>query len=155
MTNLSTDDFRVTDSDNKIIGKALKTHANTYINTNLTDDIGALVDGQTPFSTGITWNPGFKSANVYVEFNRLSFVTQSKNKIIEGTMIYKNISGGFWGLISNYGEKYLLNQDLSDSLKVDGKKVKLEVTLLNNMVSIYMWGDYMVNIVRVFMMLLL
>ena len=64
-------------------------------------------------------------------------------------MIYKNLEGGFWGLISNYGEKYLLNQNLSDSLKVNDKKVKLEVTLLNNMVSIYMWGDYMVNIVNI------
>ena len=149
MTNIDYDNFTVTDSNSKIFGKALKSHSNTYINANITNDIGALVSGQTQFSTGITWNSGSRSANVHAEFNRLSFVSQKKTRIIEGKMIYKNLEGGFWGLISNYGEKYLLNQNLSDSLKVNGKKVKLEVTLLNNMVSIYMWGDYMVNIVNI------
>jgi hypothetical protein len=146
MSNLEYDNFTVTDSNSKIIGKALKSHTNTYINSNITNDIGALVKDRAPFSSGITWNSGSRSANVHVEFNRLSFVSQKKTRIIEGKMIYKNLEGGFWGLISKYGEKYLLNQTLSDSLKVEGESVKLEVTLLNNMISIYMWGDYMVDI---------
>ena len=68
----------------------------------------------------------------------------SNERILEGTMKYNNISGGFWGFISNYGEKYLLvNQnEIPENIKYHKLKVKVEKQYD---MSIYMWGNYVVD----------
>ena len=66
VTDIENNNFIVPDTTlnrNYIINKGLTTHANTYINANLTRDIGALVNGETPFTAGITWSTGTRSTS--------------------------------------------------------------------------------------------
>ena len=69
----------------------------------------------------------------------------SNERILEGTMVYNNLEGGFWGFISNYGEKYLLNQnEIPENIKYH--KLKVKVTVKPSVsTSIYMWGNYVVD----------
>ena len=120
----------------------------TYMLENLTESIGAVHNGQT-FSTGVTWASG-QTKNVTIQRNRFSFVEQSSERILEGTMVHNNFEGGFWGFISDYGEKYLLiNQNaIDDKIKYNKLKVKIKVNVTEFDMSFYMWGNYIVDFIE-------
>lgn len=145
LTNIENNIFSIentiTSTDTGTIDNTLKPQ---YMKNNLTSTIGAVHNNN--FSAGITWSSG-NTKNSTVELNRLSFVEQSRERILEGEMVYNNFEGGFWGFISNYGEKYLLvNQnEIPENIKYNKLKVKITVELSQYDISIYMWGNYMVN----------
>ena len=116
----------------------------SYMDNNLSNTIGA-VEGNVNFNTGKTWSNNMREDTQFY-FSRLPFLISSNERVIKGEMKYNNISGGFWGLISDYGEKYLLMSGLTSELQVNGKKVKLVLELLKNVVTIYMWGNYVANV---------
>ena len=59
-------------------------------------------------------------------------------KSIEGIISYQNIEAGFWGIIDNAGNKWLII-NMPEQLKYDGKKVKVCLKPIDAM-SMMMWG---------------
>ena len=62
-------------------------------------------------------------------------------KIIEdtGKIQYNDFEGGFYGIISNDGEKYdPIN--LPEDFKIDGLLVRYKIRILDDQVSVHMWG---------------
>ncbi|MCK4906738.1 MAG: hypothetical protein KAS64_04275 [Spirochaetes bacterium] len=57
-----------------------------------------------------------------------------------GTVTWVNIEGGFYGIITDEN-KQIEPTNLNDELKVDGKRIRFRYEILNNAVSIYMWGE--------------
>ena len=57
-----------------------------------------------------------------------------------GTVKYQDIEGGFYGIISDNGEKYLPD-NLPPAYSSDGTRVQFTVLPLNDTVSIMMWGQ--------------
>ena len=56
-----------------------------------------------------------------------------------GTITYQRLEGGFWGIISDEGEKYdPLN--LPADFRQDGLRVRVVALPKKDMVSIRMWG---------------
>jgi len=75
----------------------------------------------------------------------ISFLLMGKedieNNIIEdiGTVKYIPIEGGFYGIISDSGERYLpLN--LPDEFKKDNIKVKFKAIVKKKVITFQMWG---------------
>lgn len=66
-------------------------------------------------------------------------------KTITGKVTYVNLSGGFWGIQGNDGQKYQPT-NLPNHHKKEGKKVTLKVKEAENGFSIFMWGQ-MVEII--------
>lgn len=58
---------------------------------------------------------------------------------IKGKVIYKNIAGGFWGIVDENGKEWR-PVNLPKSLQKDGKAVSIEARLANEEMSIFMWG---------------
>lgn len=58
---------------------------------------------------------------------------------ITGKVVYKNIAGGFWGIIDENGKAWR-PVNLPKSLQKDGKTVNIEARPTNEEVSIFMWG---------------
>lgn len=59
--------------------------------------------------------------------------------IITGTIVFKEFSGGFWGIEGNDGKEYLPTE-MPEALKKIGQKVKLDAKNAEDYFSIYMWG---------------
>lgn len=58
---------------------------------------------------------------------------------IQGTAKYIDLETGFWGIISDKGEKYRpLN--MPEQLKTDGARVQCKIRKVSEDASIYMWG---------------
>ena len=68
-----------------------------------------------------------------------AFVKASHNMNIEGNVSYQDFEGGFWGIVSLDGKKYMPIQALPDKMQVDGLKVIAEVELVQ-MLGSAMWG---------------
>ena len=58
---------------------------------------------------------------------------------ITGKVIYKNIAGGFWGIIDENGKEWR-PVNLPKSLQKDGKTVSIEARPAKEEMSIFMWG---------------
>lgn len=58
---------------------------------------------------------------------------------IKGTVIYQNISGGFWGIQGDDGKQYL-PVNMPEQLKVEGAKVEISA-VDSDLDGIFMWGD--------------
>ena len=58
---------------------------------------------------------------------------------VTGKVVYKNISGGFWGIIDNNGKEWR-PVNLPKSLQKDGKAVNINARLAEEEMSIFMWG---------------
>jgi hypothetical protein len=58
---------------------------------------------------------------------------------IIGRVVYKNISGGFWGIIDNKGQKWRL-VNLPKDLQKEGEVVTINAKLVDE-VSVFMWGN--------------
>lgn len=58
---------------------------------------------------------------------------------ITGKVIYKNIAGGFWGIIDENGKEWR-PVNLPKSLQKDGKAVSIEARPAKEEMSIFMWG---------------
>jgi len=58
---------------------------------------------------------------------------------VTGTIRYLDLEGGFYGIISDDGDKYdPIN--LMDELEIDGLKVKFSAKILKDQASTHMWG---------------
>lgn len=56
-----------------------------------------------------------------------------------GKVVYLSFEGGFWGIESNDGKKYLpLNLD--KSFKMEGKKIRFQGAIENDVMTIQQWG---------------
>lgn len=58
---------------------------------------------------------------------------------ITGKVVYKNIAGGFWGIIDNKGQEWR-PINLPKSLQKDGKTVTINAKHADEEMSIFMWG---------------
>lgn len=58
---------------------------------------------------------------------------------ITGRVVYKNISGGFWGIIDSNGQKWR-TINLPKSLQNEGETITVNAKLVDE-VSIFMWGN--------------
>lgn len=58
---------------------------------------------------------------------------------ITGTVVKVDLSGGFWGIEADNGEKYQPSGKLPASFCKDGLKVKADVQPSNDF-TIFMWG---------------
>ena len=66
---------------------------------------------------------------------------------IQGTVRYIELSGGFWGIEADDGQKYAPVDDLPTPLQQDGIRVKADLKPAQ-VFSIMMWGEP-VNIVSI------
>lgn len=58
---------------------------------------------------------------------------------ITGTVTYINLSGGFWGIKGDDGEKYNPLDTLPKKFQQEGLQVRAEVSH-SNAFSVFMWG---------------
>ncbi|WMX13506.1 MULTISPECIES: hypothetical protein [unclassified Aureispira] len=58
---------------------------------------------------------------------------------IKGTVTHQNLSGGFWGIIDENGNKWK-PQEMPKALQKDGLKVVVEAKKVAGGISIFMWG---------------
>ncbi|MEL7532119.1 MAG: hypothetical protein AAFN10_12455 [Bacteroidota bacterium] len=58
---------------------------------------------------------------------------------ITGTITYINLSGGFWGIKGDDGQKYNPLDSLPSKFQQEGLKVSAEVSH-SNAFSVFMWG---------------
>lgn len=58
---------------------------------------------------------------------------------IKGTVHHQDLSGGFWGIIDEQGEKWK-PIDLPKALQKEGLKVTIEAEKVAGGFSIFMWG---------------
>lgn len=66
---------------------------------------------------------------------------------ITGTITYVELSGGFWGIEGEDGQKYTPSENLSETFQKEGLKVKAEVEPANGF-GIFMWGQQ-VNVLSI------
>lgn len=59
---------------------------------------------------------------------------------ITGTVSYINLSGGFWGILGDDGQKYNPLGGIPASMQKEGLKVKANCTKSHDF-SIHMWGS--------------
>ena len=56
-----------------------------------------------------------------------------------GTVVFNNLEGGFWGIVSDDGKRYdPLNLD--KAFQISGLKVRFEARLRTDVVGFHMWG---------------
>jgi hypothetical protein len=81
----------------------------------------------------------FLSCNKYVRGNNANM--QSKENIItaEGSIIFQEFEGGFFGIITDDGNKYK-PVNLPVNFQRDGLRVRFEGKLNADLVGIHMWG---------------
>ena len=60
------------------------------------------------------------------------------NKSIKGTITFQNIETGFWGIIDEADNKWLI-MNMPEQLKYDGRKVSVTLEPIDAM-SFAMWG---------------
>lgn len=58
---------------------------------------------------------------------------------ISGTVTFQNLETGFWGITDTKGNNYL-PVNMPEQLKIDGAKVRCTVRLMEDVVTIAMWG---------------
>jgi hypothetical protein len=58
---------------------------------------------------------------------------------ISGTVVFVELSGGFWGIESDDARQWLPT-DMPKALKKKGLKVKIKAKEAEDYMSIYMWG---------------
>lgn len=58
---------------------------------------------------------------------------------IKGTVTYQDLSGGFWGIIDEKGNKWKPTQ-MPEALQTDGLEVELKAKKVEGGMSIFMWG---------------
>lgn len=56
-----------------------------------------------------------------------------------GTINHINLEGGFYGITTDDGQKYL-PKSLAQDFKVNGLRVRFQVKILTGVVTMYMWG---------------
>jgi hypothetical protein len=59
--------------------------------------------------------------------------------IIKGTVQHQALSGGFWGIIGDDGQKWK-PVNMPKALQKEGLKVEVEAEKSANVMSIFMWG---------------
>jgi len=59
---------------------------------------------------------------------------------MKGTIVYKDISGGFWGIEGDDGKKYMPVNGIPTSFRQEGKRVEISVEPAGGM-GIQMWGE--------------
>ncbi len=59
---------------------------------------------------------------------------------IEGNIHYHDIEGGFWGILSDDGNKYM-PVNMPNQLKTVGARIRVRARILQDFVSSHMWGD--------------
>ncbi len=62
----------------------------------------------------------------------------AKSKTINATIVWKDLEGGFWGLVDDKGNEWL-PVNLPEQLKSNGKKAKLMIRESGGG-SMFMWG---------------
>lgn len=60
--------------------------------------------------------------------------------IIQGTVRYIELSGGFWGIEADSGHKYAPVDDLPKPIQEEGLRIKAHLTPAQ-VFSIMMWGE--------------
>ena len=77
---------------------------------------------------------------ILIIFTFLNFCGCTENYITgEGSIIFNDFEGGFFGIIADDGEKYdPIN--LPKEFEIDGIRVKFKLNILENQSSIHMWG---------------
>lgn len=65
---------------------------------------------------------------------------QSTAKEISGTLIYKNLEGGFYGFDADNGSKYTL-RDLPEEFKKNGIKLQVSGRVRNDVMTFTQYGD--------------
>ena len=60
---------------------------------------------------------------------------------IEGTVVYNDLEGGFWGLLSSDGRRFVPVNPLPESLRKQGKRVKAELSPVQVLSSLQ-WGEH-------------
>ena len=60
---------------------------------------------------------------------------------IKGTVQHQPISGGFWGIIGDDGQKWK-PVNMPKALQKEGLKVEIEAEKATSVVSIFMWGTH-------------
>ena len=59
---------------------------------------------------------------------------------IEGNVSYQELEGGFWGIISDDGQKYMPVEGLPQGMQVDGLGIRAELEIVE-MMGATMWGE--------------
>lgn len=59
---------------------------------------------------------------------------------IAGKIHYHEIEGGFWGILSDDGKKYM-PVNTPNQLKTEGAIIRVRARILRDYISNYMWGD--------------
>ncbi len=96
--------------------------------------IGFLIFGITVINASTIF-PNYKTPNL-------------EEKIMgQGEVIYIDLEGGFFGIISNDG-KHFNPINLPPEYKIDGLKVFFEAIIRNDLVSFYMWG-YIIELINI------
>ena len=62
-----------------------------------------------------------------------------KKLTITGKVRYQNLGTGFWGIIDNKGGEWR-PVNMPEQLKYEGKEVTVEARIVDEEVSIFMWG---------------
>lgn len=60
---------------------------------------------------------------------------------IEGTVVYNDIEGGFWGLLSSDGRRFVPVNPLPDALRKEGKRIKARLVPVQVLSSLQ-WGEH-------------
>jgi hypothetical protein len=60
-------------------------------------------------------------------------------KTIKGTVVYKNIGPGCWGIVDEKGGEWR-PVDFPEQLKKEGRVVTVRIKEVNEAFSIFMWG---------------
>jgi len=64
-----------------------------------------------------------------------------KNKLkVKGKVKFLDFEGGFWGIVSEDGKEYR-PVAMPEQLKHDGEAVEVTVRLVDEGMSIHMWGE--------------
>lgn len=58
---------------------------------------------------------------------------------IDGTVQYIDISGGFWGILDHEGKEWR-PAFMPEELQQEGLKVSVDAEVVEDAVSMYMWG---------------
>lgn len=120
----------------------------TILNAETTMTIGEIFQGSVE-------NNDFKNNVDYYYYQLLGdpctrfilTIPETRNMNIEGKIAYDNSDQGRWSIISSDGKKYILTDDLDESLKIVNLEVNLLVKLLApNKASVYQRSENITNI---------
>jgi hypothetical protein len=60
---------------------------------------------------------------------------------IEGTVVYKDLEGGFWALLSNDGRQFVPVSPLPENLREQGKRIVARLAPVQILSSLQ-WGEH-------------